>query len=167
MTSLLPSLWGHPKDQGSSDISVTSLHREIDRVFDDFNRRFGLSSGWNLHSEAGTRFMPQMDVVETEKSLEVTTELPGVAEADVEVTIVDDVLRIRGEKKAEQREEKNDYRMVERSYGSFERSLRLPFQAAPDQINAQFKDGILKVVLPKPPEAEAKTHKIAIKSDKA
>lgn len=161
MASLLPSLWGNNE---SSSAPLTSLHREIDRVFDDFNRSFGLPRMSQTVGEAGTAFAPRMDVVETDKSLEVTTELPGVAEADVEVTIVDDVLTIRGEKKAEKKEEKDDYRLVERSYGSFQRSLRLPFKTLPDEIDAQFRDGILKVVLPKPPEVEAKTHKVAIKS---
>ena len=105
-----------------------------------------------------------MDVVENDNALEITTELPGVSNDDVEVTIVDNTLTIRGEKKAEKKEEKDDYRMVERSYGSFKRSLRLPFEVSADQIDAQFKDGILKVILPKPPEIEAKTQKVAIKS---
>lgn len=159
MAGLLPTLWG--QSNTNSDTALTSLHREIDKVFNDFHRGFGLPKTWPV-GESG--FSPSLDVVETDKSIEVTTELPGVAEADVEVTIVDDVLTIRGEKKAEKKEEKSDYRMVERSYGSFQRSLRLPFQTDADKIDAQFKDGVLKVVLPKPPEAETKTKKVAIKT---
>ena len=161
MSSLLPSLWGR---SGNNDAPLHSLHREIDKVFTDFSRNFGLPHLSPTNGEAGAFYSPSMDVVENDQALEITTELPGVSEKDVEVTIVDHMLTIRGEKKAEKKEEKDDYRMVERSYGSFKRSLRLPFEVPADKIEAQFKDGILKVVLPKPPEVEAKTQKVAIKS---
>ena len=161
MSGLLPSLWG------GSDLNAApfnSLQREIDKVFSEFSRNFGLPRTLPTNGEPGAFFSPSMDVVENDNALEITTELPGVSNDDVEVTIVDNTLTIRGEKKAEKKEEKDDYRMVERSYGSFKRSLRLPFEVSADQIDAQFKDGILKVVLPKPPEIEAKTQKVAIKS---
>ena len=159
MSGLLPSLWGGSDPNAAP---LNSLQREIDKVFHDFNRNFGLPS---MSERRGTFFSPSMDVVESDNALEITTELPGVSDQDVEVTIVDNTLTISGEKKAEKEEEKGDYRMVERSYGSFKRSLRLPFEVSADEIDAQFKDGVLKVVLPKPPEAEAKTQKIAIKSN--
>ena len=161
MSGLLPSLWSSSDNNGAS---LHSLQREIDKVFTDFNRSFGLPRLTPSTGEAGSFFSPSIDVVENDKALEITTELPGVSEKDVEVTIVDNMLTIRGEKKAEKKDEKDDYRMVERSYGSFRRSLRLPFEVSADNIDAHFKDGILKVVLPKPPEVEAKTQKIAIKS---
>jgi HSP20 family protein len=161
MSGLLPSLWGGSDNNGAP---LQSLHREIDKVFNDFSRNFGFPGLTPANGEPGAFFSPSMDVIENDKALEVTTELPGVSEQDIDVTIVDNVLTIRGEKKAEKKEEKDDYRMVERSYGSFKRSLRLPFEVAADKIDAQFKDGILKVVLPKPPEAEAKTQKVVIKS---
>ena len=107
---------------------------------------------------------PNMDVVETDKSIELTAELPGVAEDDVDVTLVDDVLTIKGEKKAEKTDEKQDYRVVERTYGSFQRSMRLPFKVDAEAIEAQFTNGVLKVSLPKPPEVEAQTKKISVKS---
>jgi len=161
MSGLLPSLWGH---SDSNDAPLHSLHREIDKVFTDFSRNFGLPRLSPTTGEAGAFFSPSMDVVENDKALEITTELPGVSEKDVEIMIVDNMLTIRGEKKTEKKEKKDDYRMVERSYGSFKRSLRLPFEVSADKIDAQFKDGILKVVLPKSPEVEAKTQKVAIKS---
>jgi HSP20 family protein len=161
MTSLLPSLWGNSE---KPDAPYQSLHREIDKVFQDFSRNFGLPHMSQSPNQNGLSFSPNMDVVESEKALEITTELPGVTEKDVEITIVDNVLTIRGEKNAEKKEEKDDYHMVERTYGSFRRSLRLPFEISADKIDASFKDGILKVILPKPPEVEAKTQKVAIKS---
>jgi HSP20 family protein len=161
MSSLLPSLWGGSDNNGAP---LHSLHREIDKVFSEFSRNFGLPSLAPTNGKPGALFSPSIDVIEKDKALEITTELPGVSEKDVEVTIVDNMLTIQGEKKAKKKEAKDDYRMVERSYGSFKRSLRLPFEVAADKIDAQFKDGILKVVLPKPPEAEAKTQKVVIKS---
>lgn len=161
MSRLLPSLLD---SSDNNDAPLHSLHREIDKVFTDFSRNFGLPRLSPTNGEAGRFFSPSMDVVENDKALEVTTELPGMSDKDVEVTIVDNMLTIRGEKKAETKEEKDDYHMIERSYGSFKRSLRLPFDVSVDKIEAQFKDGVLKVVLPKPPEVEAKTQKVAIKS---
>ncbi len=161
MSRLLPSLLG---GSDNNDAPLHSLHREIDKVFTEFSRNFGLPRLSPTNGEAGRFFSPSMDVVESDKALEVTTELPGMSDKDVEVTIVDNMLTIRGEKKAETKEEKDDYHMIERSYGSFKRSLRLPFDVSVDKIDAQFKDGVLKVVLPKPPEVEAKTQKVAIKS---
>ncbi len=160
MSGLLPSLW----DSSDPDAApFNSLQREIDRVFNDFSRNFG-APRTSPYDEPGALLFPRTDVVENDNALEITTELPGVSNEDVEVTIVENTLTIRGEKKAEKKEEKDDHRMIERSYGSFKRSLRLPFAVSADQIDAQFKDGILKLVLPKPPEIEAKTQKIAIKS---
>lgn len=161
MSSLLPSLWGGSDNNGAP---LHSLHREFDKVFSEFSRNFGLPSLAPTNGKPGALFSPSIDVIEKDKALGITTELPGVSEKDVEVTIVDNMLTIQGEKKAKKKEAKDDYRMVERSYGSFKRSLRLPFEVAADKIDAQFKDGILKVVLPKPPEAEAKTQKVVIKS---
>ncbi|MBU2531138.1 MAG: Hsp20/alpha crystallin family protein [Alphaproteobacteria bacterium] len=160
MAGLLPTLWGEASNQNAS---LTSLHREIDKVFDEFHRNFGISRPWNGQMVAGSMLAPNIDVVESENALEVTAELPGVSKDDVEVTVAEGVLTIRGEKKAEKKEEKDNYRMVERSYGSFQRSLRLPFNIEADQIDAQFTEGVLKIVLPKPAEAEAKVRKVDIK----
>ncbi len=140
-----------------------SLHREIDRVFEDFNRNFGLPAMRGAGDAASGLLSPSTDVVETDATVEITAELPGVNEDDIDVTIADNVLTIRGEKKAESREEKDNVHVVERSYGSYQRSWRLPSDVDADKIDAQFKDGVLKVVVPKPPEAETKTRKIAVK----
>ena len=160
MSSLLPSLWGHTE---KGEQPFRSLHREIDKVFEDFNRSFGLPAMSRATGEQTSMLSPSIDVVETDKAVEITAELPGVSEQDVDVTLVENVLTIKGEKKAETKEENKDYRLVERSFGSFQRSLRLPFTVAAESVDAHFKDGVLKVVLPKPPEVEAKTQKVAIK----
>ena len=157
MRSLLPSLWGHPDEKDP----FHSLQTEIDRVFNDFNRGMrlpGLTEG-----VAGARLAPRINVSETNGTVEVTAELPGVAEEDVDVTLTDDLLTIKGEKKSETEDKQKNYHVVERSYGAFQRSIRLPFEVDPKQVEARFEKGVLKVVLPKPPEVEAKSQKIEIK----
>ena len=95
-----------------------------------------------------------MDVSETENEIRVRAELPGVTEKDVEVTLDDDVLTIRGEKRLEQKDEKENYHFVERSFGTFQRSLRLPFPVDPGQVRASLENGVLTVTLPKTAQQE-------------
>jgi HSP20 family protein len=138
----------------------TALRREMDRVFENFGREFGWPS-----TEAQPGVMaPSIDVSETETELKIEAELPGVDEKDVEVVVSDNVLTIKGEKKTETEEKKKDYHLIERSYGSFTRSLTLPFAVQPDQAKATFKKGVLTITLPKPPEVKAKAKKIAVSS---
>jgi HSP20 family protein len=138
----------------------TALRREMDRVFENFGREFGWPS-----TEAQPGVMaPSIDVSETETELKIEAELPGVDEKDVEVVVSDNMLTIKGEKKSETEEKKKDYHLIERSYGSFTRSLTLPFAVQPDQAKATFKKGVLTITLPKPPEVKAKARKIAISS---
>ena len=139
----------------------TSLQREIDRLFDDFTRGFpDFSRGWPT---AGSQdLMPAMDVIETDNEIQITAELPGLEEKDVQINVSDNVLTIRGEKKAEKEEKQKDYRMVERSYGSFYRALELPAGVDADKIKADISKGVLKVTVPKPAPAQVK--KIAVKA---
>jgi HSP20 family protein len=102
-----------------------------------------------------------MDVTETDKEIEVTAELPGLEEKDVQINLADNLLTIRGEKKAEKEQKDKNYRLVERSYGSFERMLELPEGVSPDAIKANIAKGVLKVTIPKPAPAQAK--KIEVK----
>lgn len=123
-----------------------ALQQEIDRVFDGFAR--------NPPSAAAQRLVPSMDLSETDKDIEITVELPGMEEKDVEVQVLDNVLTIRGEKKS-QREEK-DYHLVERSYGSFARSVELPPGIDANAIAAEMSKGVLKVTVAKPAPAQAR-----------
>ncbi|HZA92320.1 MAG TPA: Hsp20/alpha crystallin family protein [Gemmatimonadales bacterium] len=130
-----------------------SLHREMNRLFDDVLRgSFGVpvQSG----EQGGGMMMPHMDVSETENEVRICAELPGVSEKDVDVSLSDDVLTIRGEKKFERKDDKENYHFVERSYGTFQRSLRLPYAVDPDQVQASFENGVLAVTLPKGKEQE-------------
>jgi HSP20 family protein len=101
-------------------------------------------------------FAPAVDVTETDKEYKVTVEAPGIAKDELEVTINDGYLTIRGEKKEEQKEEKENYVRVERRYGSFHRDIPLPGGVKEDEVEATYKDGVLSIRLPKSPEAAGK-----------
>ena len=156
--SLLPSLW-HKEESGQNPF--LALHREIDRVFDDFRQTPWLGFG---RPNGGSRFAPLMDVAETDKAIEIKAELPGMSEADVDVSVVDNILSVKGEKKSETEKKDADYHMLERSHGAFTRSLTLPFEVDPDKVEARFDKGVLTITLPKPAEVAAKTRKIKIQS---
>jgi HSP20 family protein len=109
----------------------------------------------------GGMLMPHMDVSETDKELKVCAELPGVSEKDVDVRLEDDVLVIRAEKKFERKDEKENFHFMERSYGTFQRSLRLPFSVNPDDVKAGFENGVLTVTLPKSAQ-QARSRRIEV-----
>jgi HSP20 family protein len=132
----------------------TTLQREIDRVFDDFTR--GFPSFKPTFGVAAADLTPTMDVAETDKEIEITAELPGLEEKDVEITAADNILTIRGEKRADKEEKERNYRFVERSYGAFSRTLELPEGVNLDAIKATIDKGVLKVTVPKPVPAQAK-----------
>jgi len=143
------------------DNPFMSLQREIDRLFDDFTRGFPTFPS-RFASGAAAELLPSMDVTETDKEIEITAELPGLEEKDVQVNVADNVLTIRGEKNAEKEEKDKSYRLVERTYGSFMRSLELPEGVNADAIKASIDKGVLKVTVPKPAPAQAK--KIDVKA---
>jgi|SRR5690242_11577746 HSP20 family protein len=147
-----------------------SLRREIDRLFDDFNGfqwpRVARRSFFDMtpFSDGGWATVPAVDFAETEKGYEVTAELPGMEEKNIEVKFADGVLTIKGEKQEEKEEKKKDYYMNERSFGSFHRALQLPNGIDPDKIEASFAQGVLKVTLPKNAEAQKAEKKIPVKA---
>jgi HSP20 family protein len=127
-----------------------SLHREMNRLFDDVLRGGAPAmTGSQGQGDVGTFVNAHMNVSETDKEIRITAELPGVSEQDIDVSLDDDVLTIRGEKRFERKEEKETFHFVECSYGTFQRSLRLPFAVDPDQVQASFENGVLTVTLPK------------------
>ena len=109
---------------------------------------------------------PRVDVKETDKAVEVHAELPGVDEKDVDVSLAEGVLTIRGEKKQEREEKEKAYYLMKRGYGAFLRQIPLPFEVDEDKVEARFDKGVLTVVLPKSPAAEARTRKIEVKRTK-
>lgn len=136
------------------------LQQEIDRLFEGFSR--GFAGFPTFQSIPSRELMPSMDLSENDKEIEITTELPGLEEKDIQLNVADNVLTIRGEKKNEREETKKDYHLVERSYGSFTRSVQLPDGVNADNIKAVMSKGVLKVTVPKP--APAQTKKIDIKA---
>ncbi len=149
-----------------------SLRREIDRLFDDFDGGFFRSpfrrSLLNFAPFAGRQIswptVPAVDFTDTEKAYEVTAELPGIDEKNVEVKVANGVLTIKGEKQEEKEEKKKDYYLRERNFGSFERAFQVPEGVDTDKIEASFKKGVLTVILPKKPEAQKTAKKIEVKA---
>jgi HSP20 family protein len=139
-----------------------NLRDEMNRVFERFE------GGWpNWPSMFGRRtgggaVVPTFDVCDEGKAITIEAELPGVAEKDVTVTLADGVLTVRGEKKQEREEKKDNYYLAERSFGSFERSLRLPSTIDEGKVEARFDKGVLKVTAPKRPEAVKAERRIEI-----
>jgi len=142
-----------------------SLRREVDRLFEDFDRGFLHSpflatSGWLRDLTTSTT--PTADITETDKAYEVTVELPGLDEKDIEVKYADGLLTIKGEKQEEKQESKKDYYLRERRFGSFERRFQVPDGVDADKIEATVKNGVLSIALPKKPEARKAAKTIAI-----
>lgn len=147
-----------------------SLRRQVDRLFDDFDRPWHLP--FSRHGiettplwQGGPNHMPVVDFVEKENAFEITAELPGLDENDVEVKMVGNSLIIKGEKRQEHKEEKDGYHLSERSYGSFQRSFALPESVDRDKIDAKFGKGVLRVSLPKQPGTADSTKNIAVKAE--
>ena len=126
--------------------------REIDRVFDAF---FG-------QTDQARRWVPPVDLVEAEDHFVLRADLPGLREGDVNIEVQDGMLTISGERKAEHEQRERGWYRIERSFGSFNRSLTLPDGVDPDRIAASFSDGVLEVRIPKPDER--KPRRISISS---
>lgn len=145
-----------------------SLHREIDRLFQEFDHGFFRSpfrrSAMDLEPLWRRESSPAVDIAETEKAYEITADLPGMDEKNIEVKVANGNLTIKGEKREEKEEKKKDYYLSERRFGSFERQFRIPQDVDGDKINAEFKKGVLKITLPKTEEARKAEKKIAIKA---
>lgn len=137
---------------------LLSIRDEMNRLFDNFftglpERRRGLLEG---------EWAPSVDVAETDNEVVVTAELPGVKQDDVDITITDDVLTLKGEKKEEKEVKEKNYHRIERSYGSFQRSVSLPAGVQADKAKATYKDGVLHITVPKAEEAKPKQIKINV-----
>ncbi|MBM3489109.1 MAG: Hsp20/alpha crystallin family protein [Alphaproteobacteria bacterium] len=150
--------WGFPR-RGLFEPFGTLQH-EVNRLFDDMWRGFEPAA-----SPAGAQpaFAPRMDVSETAEAYRIAMELPGIDDKDVEVSVSDDVLTVKGEKKLEAEKQEGTLHITERSFGSFRRQLRLPADAAADRIEARFEKGVLAISVPKEKEAQT-VKKIAVKA---
>jgi HSP20 family protein len=132
------------------------MRRDMDRLWESFFERGG------RRAEDEGEWLPSLDVAETKNEIVVKAEVPGLDPKDIDISLSDGLLTIKGEKKQEREEKEEDYHLVERSYGTFTRSIRLPKEVQRDKINASYKNGVLKVVLPKSEEAKKKEVKIKV-----
>ena len=139
---------------------LAAMQREMDRMLDEFWRGFDLPV-WG-RGERGGMIAPRIDIRETEEAIIVTAELPGLEEKDVEISLSETALLIRGEKKLERQEKERGYTYSERSFGSFERRIPLDAGIDGEHVTAAMANGVLTVTLPKTPEAQSKVRRIEI-----
>lgn len=150
---------------------LLALRNQMDRLFDEFmgdwrlpafSRDFFSLTPFRMPAPGEGAVDVRFDVSETDEGIELTAEIPGIEEKDIEVTVDDGVLTIKGEKRLEKETKERDYYLSERRFGRFSRAMRLPESVDLDQIRANFDKGVLTVMLPKREEARAKKKKIEI-----
>ena len=160
--------WGRSNNQVPTSVRDSdrnpflSLHREMNRLFDDVFRGFDdrLPAFDSLPSFSAA--WPNVEISQTDKEIIVTAEIPGLEEKDVEVLLDDGVLTLKGEKRSEVEDKEKQF--SERFYGHFERRIPVGVEIEEDKIEARFKNGVLNVVLPKSPKAQSQVKRIAIKN---
>jgi HSP20 family protein len=163
MRDLIP--WGRnqqttPSRYRDEGDPFMTLHREMNRLFDDVFRTFDMAPLGTLGGTGRRAGWPSVEVSETDKDVRISAELPGLEDKDVEVLMGDGVLTLRGEKKSEI--EDTDRAFSERSYGRFERRIPLAWEVDEDKIDAAFRNGVLTVTMPKSPESKPNVKRIAI-----
>ena len=162
--TLLPFSGSSSPKVGNENDPFVSMRREMDRLFDSFAHNWGERASGAHAGAAGAFLSPRMDVTENEKGLEVTAELPGIDLKDIELDLADGILTLKAEheEEKESKDERKHYHLVERSHGSFLRRLAIPFEPDSDKVEASFDKGILKIKVPRSPEAARNVRKIAI-----
>jgi HSP20 family protein len=143
--------WGRPSHRRD----ITRFNREMESLWNRFFGEFHPLTGFERE------WLPSMDVSETDDEISVRAELPGLEAKDIDLDITGDVLSIRGEKKEKEEKKEKDYYSRESYYGSFQRSIRLPAEVQGDKVEAEFKNGVLNIRLPKSEKTQKK--KIEIK----
>lgn len=138
------------------------LRQEVNRLFDNFLGGFEMEPFMGRRLEA---FSPSVDIKESDKDIRVSAELPGIDDKDIDVLLSKDSVTIKGEKKEEKEDKGKDYYRMERSYGSFSRTIPLPAEVDTDKVKAEFKKGLLTVTLPKTARAIKQTKKIPVKTE--
>ena len=165
-----PSKSAQPPMRWKDRDFLGGLRDEVERVFEDFDRSmWGMPARWRgltmdplRKAAAALTMMPSVDAIEKDDVFEVTADLPGVDEKNVEVKLSGDILTIRGEREERKEEKKKDYYVCERQFGTFERSFQIPENVESDKIDACFKNGVLTVTLPKKPGSVKAEKKISI-----
>lgn len=143
------------------------FRREMDRLFDTFARNWDTSGLTSLDASTGSLLSPRVNVAETEDGLEITAELPGLDAKDIQLDLADGVLTLKGERKfeKEERDERKQYHLVERGYGTFLRRFAVPFEPDQERLDAHFDKGVLKIRVPRSAAAEKRKTRIPIKGN--
>jgi HSP20 family protein len=138
-----------------------SFRRDVDRMFDDFFSGFGRNL--NARSNTWQDVVPTIDLSEDDKEVVIMAELPGLDDKDFEVAVSGDVLTLKGEKKSEHTQQNGNAAYTERRFGSFSRSVRLPFEVKDEHVEATYNKGVLSVRVPKPADLQRPARRIEIK----
>jgi len=146
------------------DSPLSSIEREMSRFFRKFPQSFFDELPFRMDSAIPLLAMPHVDVVEKEDEIQVTAELPGMEEKDIDVSVSEDILTIKGEKKQEKEEKGKNYYRKERSFGEFKRNIALPAEIDPEKINATIKHGVLSITLKKTKAEQKKQKKVNVKA---
>src|SRR6266850_2119474 len=141
---------------------VTPWHPVTDLMSDEIDRILNQLQGGTVSNGEGAPWLPPVDIVERENEYRVKVELPDVNKDDVKITVQDDVLTIRGEKKKEQEQKGENYHRTERLYGAFQRSFALPSSVQSDKIQATYDKGVLTISLPKVEAAKPKEVEVKV-----
>ena len=171
---LSPWNWLKNEQRGGHDLPVTrkpaepsqhpvaSLHQEIDRVFDQVFRGFGLSALPEWPALGQSLLKPSLDISENRDSYTISLEIPGVSKDDIQISVEDDSLIIQGEKREESERKEDEYHYTERHYGSFQRVLALPTDADADNLKASFRNGVLNITIGRRAESPTNGRKVQI-----
>ncbi len=162
---LVPWKWGKNnvdvRHQDTND-PFRKLQNRMSKLFDDFWSDFEMSP-YSGASSAAVKFDPKVEVQDNEKDIVLKAELPGMTQEDIEVKLHDGCISIKGEKKNESSKNENGMQYTERSYGSFYRSIPLPREVKEDEVSAEFKNGVLEVIMPKVEQDMENVRKIEVK----
>ena len=157
LSSLLP--WRHRE----SAAPLVSLQDAMNGLFEDLSRNTESDPFRSLERFGQSSWLPRLDVAEDDEEVQITAELPGLAEEDINVTLTGQTLTLRGEKKQERTENKKDVQHTERTYGAFARSVGLPCDVDQEKVAGTFKDGVLTITLPKTEHARRQSRTVPIK----
>jgi HSP20 family protein len=168
---LLPWKWGKKnvpirREDALAEYSpFYSLQQDINRLFDSFFQGFENRSMSTFEETSSPMFSPSLDITETDSDVRVTIELPGLTDKEIDLSISENSLTVKGEKKEEREENTSGYYRMERLYGSFYRSIPLPCSIDRDKVQATFKQGVLSISMPKTRQALQETRKITINKE--
>lgn len=160
LTRWTPSSWGLRRFEPLREMEEIS--EQMDRLFEEMSGRIGMSALKRSPSSGLRMWMPAVDMIDKKGEILVRADLPGMEKTDIHVSVTDSILTIRGERKSEEEKKEENYYYCESSYGSFVRNITLPVPVDKDKIKAEYKNGILELLLPKSKQSIETAKEIAI-----